>query len=210
MQKRSGFTLTEILAVVAILAVLIILVIISYNGKRDSAADAVKKTDLERLKIAFEDYYGDHNCYPPSTMFDDEDDCGSNNLSPYLNTLPCDQKTGLPYSLQTDASGGCTWFTLTAQMNLSTIPTNCPGSNCGVQSIYVVSSGNVDPYPGTGGANPGGGSNPASTYYWCSGLNNCSSYNPSTTSCSPSYTDDVNCGGTPNSKCPTAGSCTAL
>lgn len=73
--------------------------------QRDKAQDAKTKSELNRLRIAFEDYYGDHNCYPPPEWFDSTDDCGSENLRPYLGNIPCDPTTNLPYIVEYDNTG---------------------------------------------------------------------------------------------------------
>ena len=96
MLKKSAFTLIEVLVVVAILALLTLAAIVSFGGSRDKADDSRVKSDLDRLKIAFEDYYSDHNCYPPLEWFDSTADCGSDHLQPYLNVMPCNRKTGSP------------------------------------------------------------------------------------------------------------------
>jgi prepilin-type N-terminal cleavage/methylation domain-containing protein len=115
MKKTRGFTLIELLVVVTILALLIIGALLSLNKNRDKATDAKSKSDLSRLKIAFEDYYNDKNCYPPAEWFDGTEDCGSSSLKPYLAQIPCDPRTGKPYVLETDATA-CGWFKLYGQL----------------------------------------------------------------------------------------------
>ena len=209
----EGFTLIEVLIVVAILAILTIAVIMSLTGNRDKAADAKMKSDLDRLKIAFEDYYNDHNCYPPAAWFASSSDCNSGNLRPYLNAIPCDPKTGLPYKLETDVSG-CGWYKLYGKT------TSTPDSYCtgGVCYGYIVSSSNIattfspTPSPSSSIApspTPSPSPSGSNLYYYCSSLNNCSSYNPTLFSCTPSYTNDPYCGGGAI-VCGTVGSCTKL
>lgn len=94
MHKKSGFTLIEILIVVAILAILTLTVIYSITHNLANSRDARRKADLERLKIAMEDYYGDKNVYPPDGSLGN---CESEALKPYLSLVPCDPKTKLPY-----------------------------------------------------------------------------------------------------------------
>jgi general secretion pathway protein G len=94
MHKKSGFTLIEILIVVAILAILTLTVIYSITHNLANSRDARRKADLERLKIAMEDYYGDKNIYPPDGSLGN---CESEILKPYLSSVPCDPKTKLPY-----------------------------------------------------------------------------------------------------------------
>lgn len=51
------------------------------------AKDAKRKEDLKRVQTVLEDYYNDHNCYPPSL------NCGDPFL-PYLTKIPCDPDGG--------------------------------------------------------------------------------------------------------------------
>ena len=182
----------------------------SMRGQRMKAEDARRISDIERLKIAFEDYYGDNNCYPPTTWFDAKDDCGGNQLSPYLAKMPCDPE-GNPYKVTTDASG-CSWYQIGTNLVEPTKTMTCRNS-----SNYCASSNNVTPeyiYS----YNPGGSAAPSSTpassfppvvpghlYFYCSGIGNCTSNpDPNVWYCSPYYFDDPNCG---SSGCNVVGSC---
>lgn len=190
----KGFTLIEVLIVISILAILATSVFVSLSKQRIKAEDVKMKSDLDRLKIAFEDYYSDHNCYPPPTWFDDPSDAGSQVLKPYLNQLPFNKKTNLPYILEKDTTG-CRWFKLYTTLNNADDPqavllrTADPavGSTLG---NYGVSSSNVFVsifYNSPSSPTPTPTSNPSNTYY-CQGIGNCSSI-PSGQTCSPSYSD---------------------
>lgn len=112
--------------------------------QRDKAEDAKTKSALDRLKIAFEDYYGDHNCYPPSDWFDSTADCGSNYLTPYLSAIPCDPTTNRPYVVEYDSSG-CTSFKIYANLrddNDPTIKSLCQAGGS-TSANYGVSSANT-------------------------------------------------------------------
>lgn len=230
MPAKKGFSLIELLVAVSVLAILITIAILSIGKSRDKADDARAKADLERLKVAFEDYYNDNNCYPPATWLDDATDCNSNVLSPYLNSLPCDRRTGLPYVLETDASG-CSWYRLYATLkNAAEDPQalalcDLAGSNLG---NYGVGSGNVavnvycevipSPTPSPSSAPASSTPTPTPTptptsspiihnYYWCSAIGNCTLFDNNLYNCTPSYIDSPNCddGVSP---CSTVGSCT--
>lgn len=101
MHKKSGFTLIEILIVVAILAILTLTAIYSITQNLAKSRDARRKADLDRLKIAMEDYYGDKNEYPPDGSLSG---CDSETLKPYLSSVPCDPKTKQPYCYIYDAT----------------------------------------------------------------------------------------------------------
>src|SRR3989339_1274936 len=109
-QKRA-FTLIEVLIVVSIIGILAVVLMFSVTHQRDKASNARIKSDISRLKIAFEDYYNDHNCYPSASI---TSTCGSNALSPYLNAIPC-QSSQQPYVVETDATG-CVWFKLYGEL----------------------------------------------------------------------------------------------
>lgn len=91
---KSGFTLIELLIVLAILIVLILLGWFSWQNQVNKARDAQRKDHLERLSVAFEDYYNDHDCYPDSGIIDI---CQGNQLEPYLYGIPCDPVYNTPY-----------------------------------------------------------------------------------------------------------------
>lgn len=215
MKKIFGFTLIEVLIVISILALLAMGVFFSVSRQRMKADDARAKADLALLKIAFENYYNDHGCYPPADWFDSQDDCGSNKLMPYLNTIPCDHNTGLPYVLETDATA-CVWFKLYATFDLpgsdeqALAQRSATGSKKG---SYGVSSSNVtvtvysdpntsspisSPTP-TPTSTPTPPPTPSPVRYFClfagpgNGIpGNCNTLSPGQT-CTPTYSDP-NCG----------------
>lgn len=205
LQKKLGFTLIELLIVVSILAILVVIALSMVQGNRDKAEDAKIKSELNRLKIAFEDYYGDHNCYPPAEYFDEASDCGTSQLSPYLNAITCNPKTRQPYAYVTDDTG-CVWYKLYGFVSNEQDALISPPLSIDTHSYnYGVSSSNTSVASTT---NPNAlplGHN----YYYCSSINNCTSFNHETTVCTPYYTDNPNCDGGAN-KCQTIGSCQPL
>lgn len=200
-KTRQGFTLIEVLLVVAIIALLVIALTLSMRGQRQKAEDARAKSDLERLRIAFEDYYNDHNCYPPPEWFDEPSDCHSESLKPYLNTIPCDPRTREPYALEYDDAGCPSWYKLYSTLTYPD-PAHCSPSgsglgNYGIGSSNVVATGlcelpNPSSAPGSSPApSPPGG-------YYCQSISspsgNCTAVSAGYT-CTPSFAD-ANCGGT--------------
>lgn len=144
--RKRGYTLIEVLIVVAILAILTLGAITALSGQRRRAEDAKMKADLDRLRIAFEDYYNDHNCYPPVAWFATATSCGSNLMAPYLQAIACDPHTGLPYQVQVDQTG-CKWFRFSANLGTPEIQPGCTsGASCPLVATYSVGSGNIDPY----------------------------------------------------------------
>jgi len=103
----KGFTLAEILIVVSILVVLSLAVLMAINPFTQflRGYDTVRRADLNKLRTAFENYYGDHNCYPSQSLLSQ---CGSSALAPYLDKIPCDPGTKAPYKLNLlPAAGAC-------------------------------------------------------------------------------------------------------
>ncbi|KKT36219.1 MAG: hypothetical protein UX12_C0033G0004 [Candidatus Collierbacteria bacterium GW2011_GWC1_45_47] len=104
--NRKGFTLIEILVVVMILIILGmgILTILNPMTQILKGYDTVRKTDLAKLKAAFESYYEDHGCYPEQSLLEN---CGGDDLDPYINPIPCDPSTKEPYLLYYYPQSSC-------------------------------------------------------------------------------------------------------
>ncbi len=63
-KNNQGFTLIELLVVISIISVLSSMAIVSLNGARMKARDALRKADMSQLRTALALYYDDHNQYP--------------------------------------------------------------------------------------------------------------------------------------------------
>ncbi len=92
--RRRGFTLTELLIVVSIVILLLLFLLINLKTQLQKGRDTRRKADLGRIQKSFEEYFNDKQCYPYEEVLDD---CGSNNLAPYLKKVPCDPVTVEPY-----------------------------------------------------------------------------------------------------------------
>lgn len=103
LNKRPGFTLIEVMIVVAIVVILAILAMFMLTNNLAKSRDGKRKADIDRIKIAFEDYYGDQNTFPPETILSN---CGSDEFKPYLPNIPCDPKTKKPYCYIYDTDNG--------------------------------------------------------------------------------------------------------
>jgi len=94
--RKTGFTLIELLIVIAILAVLSIILIglINPSALVEKANDSRRKSDLNKIKTAFEEYYDDKGYYPSnvSSWNDDDSNCGKviSEIEKYLKVWPCD------------------------------------------------------------------------------------------------------------------------
>jgi prepilin-type N-terminal cleavage/methylation domain-containing protein len=166
MEKKYllGLTLVELMIVMAIVAILAALIIANFTGQVFKGNDAKRKGDLDRIKIAAEEYEKDHNCYP------DYITCGvhpGQPVHPYLNNVPCDPVTNASYIYEHDGSVSCPeWFrsytVLQYSKDISIIPNIGPGSLYN----YLVSSANA-PRPPTPTPFPSGEGVPDSGFYGC-------------------------------------------
>src|SRR5437868_6306230 len=91
---ENGLTMIELLVVMSIVAVLAAISFVMVRNAEMRAHDAQRKQDLQKIKVAFEDYYNDKSCYPAA---DSLSQCGKNTLSPYLKSIPCDPQTRTAY-----------------------------------------------------------------------------------------------------------------
>lgn len=152
MKIKRGLTLVEILVVMAILSVMIIATIIAIDpiGAMVKARDAQRKKDLNRIKVAFEDYMNDRNCYPNQSIVDSLSsaaNCKSGIFSPWLTMWPCDPN-GSPYPLVIGDDTNCPkWYkVMTYLENKKDTQISDQGGiglSVGVSVNYGVASGNV-------------------------------------------------------------------
>jgi prepilin-type N-terminal cleavage/methylation domain-containing protein len=144
----QGMSMIEILIVVAILAVLGIAMFASFNRQLSKARDSKRKDHLEDLRVAFEDYFNDNECYPDLEILES---CGESDLDPYLKEIPCDPQDTLSYvgfSLDGDF---CDGYRVLAQLENSTDPSieriGCSAAGgCGYEDVtynYGISMGAI-------------------------------------------------------------------
>lgn len=160
MKKIKGFTLVEILVVMAILLLMIVILIGILNpiALVNKAKDSRRKKDLNRIKVAFEEYYNDKGCYPNLTKvieLMDSNNCGAGWVfTSWLRPWPCDPN-GKPYEIWTGYDDDCPkmfkiFTTLENKsdpsINIVAIAENDPN--------YAVSSGNISAGGYLGDNNP--------------------------------------------------------
>ena len=127
--KKNGFTLVELLVGMSILIMLIAITVGTINPKAltDKANDSNQKSDLNKLRTAFEEYQNDKGGYPSYEKIDEwnvASNCGKAipEINSYVKQWPCDP-TGIPYIILV----GDNWFkVVTNLMNKkdSDIPEN--------------------------------------------------------------------------------------
>lgn len=136
--SQSGMTLTELLIVVTVVAVLFILLILSMTKQVSRSRDAERKADLEKIKIAFEEYHNDNGCYPPIDVLMN---CNSSSFLPYLQAIPCDPISEEPYYYVPLSGDTCNGYRVYAGLENSDDPIigqlACDGdTGCGYGSNY--------------------------------------------------------------------------
>ena len=62
-KKQKGFTLIELLVVISIIGVLSTIAMTSLNGAKAKARDARRKTDMNQISLAMEQYYSVYGTY---------------------------------------------------------------------------------------------------------------------------------------------------
>ena len=201
MNKKTGFTIIELVIVIAILGILLIISMMSWRRQLDKARDADRKTDLQRLGIAFEDYYNDHECYPGPAILAGPID----GLKPYLDKIPRDPITQAPYYLQ---HSDCVSYRILTSLDNTADPVidhlNCspdcgfPGagaeSNFGVSSTNIPVSDNPTPLPSA---------SPEIHYYACDETSNCTFRGTAIPACDYYWTDSCPLGcANPIYQCP--------
>ena len=117
------------------------------------ARDSRRKSDLLKIKVAFENFYNDNDCYPSADVLEN---CGgkspsNHELSPYLQNIPCDPADGshylyAPYD-KTGGSNTCDGFRVWTNLEEDNDPVvaklNCDGATgCGAYEYFEDSLGN--------------------------------------------------------------------
>ena len=97
-----GFSLAELMIVIVIIAVLALFGILAFHRQSIRGNDVKRKSDLEKMKILFEDYYNDNDCYPQMATWNAYnciDGSGGQFFAPYLSgqNIPCDPVTNERY-----------------------------------------------------------------------------------------------------------------
>lgn len=170
-----AFTLVELLISLSVIAILSMLAIMYFRGQAHKGNDARRKSDIQRIKVAVEEYEKDHNCYPTYVT------CGVNQnqpVYPYLNNVPCDPMTNASYFYVHSGNDCPGWYQLFSNLQFEQDPDTISGIGPGSAFNYVSGSANspvLTPSPiSTGDSSEdsgeetiGGETVVESTYYGC-------------------------------------------
>ncbi|HNV97314.1 MAG TPA: type II secretion system protein [bacterium] len=139
MRNKKGFTLIELLVVIAIIGLLSTLAVVSLNGARQKARDAVRKSDLNAIATAMELYKTESGndqyyatvgaCATPAnlaTKATDGDLCEGNAIGTYMTSIPGDPSTDQEYTYTGDADG----YTITADLESTASSFVCTNGSC--------------------------------------------------------------------------------
>jgi len=117
---------------VSLIAILAVIIFGIFQKQTMKGYDAKRKTDLAKFKVLFEDYYNDHNCYPPKgdwIKYDCKTGANGDFFAPYLagGKIPCDPQTGenylyIPIPEDTKEDTCCSGYHLLAALGITTDP----------------------------------------------------------------------------------------
>jgi prepilin-type N-terminal cleavage/methylation domain-containing protein len=170
MKIEASFTLIELLIVIALIAILATAAIILFNPMQQigKSQDAKRKSDLNMLNKAFEEFYNDKGCYPTAAdvCYDSAINegsffschiCDKHPDFPYLNQLPCDpQSPKKEYYYIYNKETCPTWYHIYSKFSTKNDPQSislgCQSGACGPAPRgydYGVSSPNTSLYADT-------------------------------------------------------------
>ena len=166
----KGFTLVELLIVFSLIAILVVIGVTYFQSQLSKGNDAKRKADINRIKIAAEEYEKDHSCYPQYIT------CGVHSdqpVYPYLNNVPCDPATNASYVYENDNSSSCPkWYRIYTNLINTADTSITPGIGTNRAFNYYDSSPNAPiPVSDMGTSTPapsgnGGGGNQGPSGYW--------------------------------------------
>lgn len=118
-KNNVGLTLVELIIVVSIIIILILIIIAFFRGQIFKGNDARRKADINRIKIAVEEYEKDHDCYPPPELMVCNPGTG---LSSYLGKIPCDPTTKASYYYDYENTTCPSWYRIYTNLDNTSDP----------------------------------------------------------------------------------------
>lgn len=146
-RKNSAFTLVELIIVVSIITALALITIAYFRGQLFKGNDAKRKSDINRIQVAVEEYEKDNNCYPLAVSCNP-----GTSLKPYLEKIPCDPSTKASYYYETDGGVCSKWYRIYTKLENTQDQSIIPGIGPG--SAYNFTQGSPNAPEVTGTSNP--------------------------------------------------------
>ena len=167
-RRTQGLTLIELIIVISIIIILILIIIAFFRGQIFKGNDAKRKTDINRIKIAVEEYEKDHDCYPLSQFVSCYPGTG---LSPYLDKIECDPVTHASYFYEYEDNVCPHWYRIYTKLDNDQDGDAIQGIGPYTSYNYYQGSSNSPVAESLGGAIPsaGGGRRDQSSgnFYGC-------------------------------------------
>jgi type II secretion system protein G len=138
--NMKGFTLIELLVVISIIGIVAGISAFGFQGAREGARDARRKSDLEAIRSGLEMYRADCNQYPPSLPSAGGQLTGSScspaNSNVYIQEVPDDPSVGRDYFYTQVGKG----YELCAALEDTTASDTCSGGCGGATCNYKVTN----------------------------------------------------------------------
>jgi len=139
--KTKGFTIIELLITITIIGVLATLTIVFLRPQILKARDAKRKSNINEIQTALEEYLTDNGCYPATGAVT----CTPGNyLAPYLRKIQCDPEGG-SYEYTSETTSCPSWYRIFAILENIKDPSVSPGIGPG--GMYNYSAGSTNALP---------------------------------------------------------------
>ncbi len=136
--RNRGLTLVELIIVVSIVAALALIGIAYFREQTFKGNDAKRKSDINRIKIAVEEYEKDHDCYPLAVSCNP-----GTGLEPYLSRIPCEPKSNASYYYEHQDSVCPGWYRVYTVLDSDNDSSLTPGIGPTSVFNFVESSPNA-------------------------------------------------------------------